>query len=350
MPKKTRRDQATGDLFDAGGRGKGVEPAAPPPETAALASALPPEIRLGTSSWSFRGWSGLVYARDYPEARLSKEGLAAYARHPLFRTVGLDRTHYAPIDAAQFQAYAAQVGDDFRFLVKAHEACTLFRYPDHPRYGQRKGQQNDRFLEPAYAARHVVEPAILGLGQKLGPILFQFAPQNLKPIGGAAALHDRLHAFLTALPALPPGACYAVEVRNKELLGERFAALLSAARAAPCLTSLARMPELAAQAERSGAAGAPALIARWMVHRGETYESALEHYAPFDKLVDEDPQTRDALAGLALEAAARSQPVYVVVNNKAEGSSPLSVAKLAAAIHAGRAERAGGPDSAALPF
>src|SRR5690606_10463727 len=82
-----------------------------------LAAALPSALRLGTSSWHYSGWSGLVWDRDYPEATLSRHGLPAYARHPLFRAVGLDRSFYRPLTVAQ-------VPEDFRFVVKAPSVVT----------------------------------------------------------------------------------------------------------------------------------------------------------------------------------------------------------------------------------
>ena len=39
-------------------------------------------------SWSFPGWSGLVYDRASTETELARNGLGAYAAHPLFRSVG----------------------------------------------------------------------------------------------------------------------------------------------------------------------------------------------------------------------------------------------------------------------
>ena len=73
----------------------GVDPAAVEDEVRALGVALPARIHLGTSSWSFPGWTGLVYAlrngKPATEQVLARHGLAAYARHPLFRTVKIGR-------------------------------------------------------------------------------------------------------------------------------------------------------------------------------------------------------------------------------------------------------------------
>ena len=52
----------------------------------------------------------------------------------------------------------------------------------------------------------------------------------------------------------------------------------------------------------------------------------------FDRLVDEDPDNRLAIANLCLDAVSAGRTATVIVNNKAEGSSPLSVNKLAAQL------------------
>jgi uncharacterized protein YecE (DUF72 family) len=293
------------------------------------AAKIPREIRFGTSSWSFPGWEGIVYGTKASDTLLSREGLAAYASHPLLRAVGLDRTHYAPLDREQYAAHAKQVPADFKFLVKAHEACTIHRWPTHPRYGARKGQLNERFLDPEYAKALCIEPMLEGLGDKAGPLLFQIAPQNLKEIGGAAAFIAKLHAFLAALPK---GPVYAVEVRNKELLTPDYTAALDDAGALHCLSSLRRLPKLVQQWSATRAGGKKVMIVRWMLHKSQDYESALDRYEPFSALVDEDPETRQEIASLALEAALQGQEVYVIVNNKAEGSAPLSIFALAKTV------------------
>ena len=62
-----------------------------------VAASLPSTVRFGTSSWAFPGWRGIVYSRSQSQGELSREGLREYAQHPLLRTVGIDRSYYAPI-------------------------------------------------------------------------------------------------------------------------------------------------------------------------------------------------------------------------------------------------------------
>jgi uncharacterized protein YecE (DUF72 family) len=59
------------------------------------------------------------------------------------------------------------------------------------------------------------------------------------------------------------------------------------------------------------------------------YEEAYARYAPFHRLVEEDIVTREALAGICSAAVSRALPSFVIINNKAEGSAPLSAVKLA---------------------
>ncbi|MDC0708859.1 DUF72 domain-containing protein [Stigmatella sp. ncwal1] len=312
-------------------RAEPVGPASVPDEVRALGERLPQGIFLGTSSWAFPGWAGIVYSRDVAQATLAREGLSAYARHPVLRTVGVDRTFYGPISAITFSEYAAQVPAPFRFLVKAHEVCTLARYPPHERYGVHRGQPNDRFLNASYAADMVVAPFVEGLGDKAGPLVFQFPPQDTRGFGGPARFVERLHAFFAALPR---GPLYAVEVRNEELLTEGFAQVLSELGVCPVLSVWRQMPPVVQQALRTRALASRALVVRWMLPPHLGYEEARARYAPFHHLVDEDTVTREALAGVCAAATRKGLPTFVIINNKAEGSAPRSAVKLAGSIDA----------------
>ncbi len=129
------------------------------------ASALPGGILLGTSSWSFPTWRGLVYQDDYTPAVLAHDGLEAYAQHPLLRSVGIDRTFYAPIPAAEFAHYARQVPASFRFLVKAPVQCVS---PWLRAEGGHRSADNPHYLDAGFAAEQFVLAAMEGLGDKAG--------------------------------------------------------------------------------------------------------------------------------------------------------------------------------------
>ena len=303
-----------------------VAPAVYTSQVSTIAQRLPPQLYLGTSSWAFEGWRGLVFAPEAPKTKLSRHGLAAYGQHPLFRAVGLDRTYYAPIAASDFAAYAEMVPDDFRFLVKAHELCTLPVFRAGGRYAQRQGEVNASFLEPGYATDQVVGPYVEGLKSKAGPLLFQFPPLSVAAVGGPQPFAERLHGFLDSLPR---GPLYAVELRNPDLLTASYIDALAATDSVHCFNVHPTMPPIAEQFQTAKAVAARTLVVRWMLHPHQRYEGARRRYEPFNRLVDEDPDNRQAIAQMCLEITTATRPAVIIVNNKAEGSSPLTIQKLA---------------------
>jgi uncharacterized protein YecE (DUF72 family) len=266
----------------------------------------------------------LVYAGAATKTVLSRDGLTAYARHPLFGTVGVDSGFYAPLDPSRLARWAAQVPAGFRFLVKAPAAVTQRFQRDR----DGRWHPNPGFLDVQTALRQAVEPFQQGLADRGGVLLFQFPPQgrNLD----ARRFAEDLYRFLRRLPA---GPVYAVELRDAALLTPDLAAALRHGGAVPSFAGHPRLPELPAQRELFAPEPvAGPLVIRWLLRRNRGYDEARDRYGPFDRLAEPDPDTRNAVAALVAEALAQGREVFVIVNNKAEGSSPLSVVELARAL------------------
>lgn len=326
-------------LFEADAPPKRRAPRAGGVDTASTsplldAPTLPPEIRLGTSSWFFPGWRGLVYEGTHPQVTLSRKGLEAYARIPLLRTVSLDRTFYAPISAVEYARYADQVPDAFSFVVKAPAIVCDAVIRDEEGRGK---VPNPHFLDAAVAAREFVVPCLEGLKDKAGPLVFQVSPLPRSLVEDASLLVERLGTFFAALPHDLGGRrpLYALELRNGELLTPRLMRMLAGASVRYCVGLHDRMPEVERQEAALGALDGKApgdLVVRWNLHRGFLYQAAKQRYEPFDKLVDEDGETRRILARMAAAAFKGGKRVWITANNKAEGSAPLSLLKLAREI------------------
>ena len=215
----------------------------------ALARRLPPQLRLGTSSWSYPGWQGLVWEGAHSEPTLAKKGLPVYAQHPLLRTVSIDRSFYRPLSASDYLRYAEQVPADFRFVVKAPSLVTdaLVRSED----GQGRAP-NPAFLDPLLATQEFVAPALEGLGARTGALVFQLSPLPWQQLERLPVVLERLSAMLQAQPPLTaPDAVLAVEVRDPTWLAPEhlphFADVLRSSGATYCLGLHARMPPLEAQ-------------------------------------------------------------------------------------------------------
>lgn len=319
-------------LFEGDARAGTTRPAATitaapvPQEVRDLARQLPAGVRLGTSSWHFPGWHDIVWADAVTPGDLSRHGLAAYAQHPLFSTVGVDRSFYAPLSARQYEIYARQVPVSFRFVVKAPNLLTSPWI--HGEDGGR-GKINMRFLDAAYATEQFVGPAREGLGLTAGPLLFQFPPLGRTLTRAPERFIAQLQEFLGRLPQ---GPLYAVEVRDDRIITRRFFAALKESGARYCLGVHPRMPPVAAQAAAMSGFGPGPLVVRWNLKAGYSYEEAKARFTPFDRLVDEDDATRESIARLCMATVATGHECTIIANNKAEGSAPLTLIKLAQEI------------------
>lgn len=315
----------------------------------ALGAALPARLRLGTSSWSYPGWAGIVWDAAHPESKLSKSGLTAYAQHPLLRSVCIDRGFYRPLTEAQFARYAAQVPDDFRFVVKAPALVTDAQVRGEDGKGR---QPNPAFLDPALAVQEFITPALAGLGDKVGALVFQISPLPFMQLQRLPLLLERLRLLLKALPDVrgaTPDGVVAVEVRDPEWLhpavAPALADVLRDTGATYCLGLHAKMPRMAEQLPLLRALWPGPLVCRWNLnplHGAYGYEDAQREYSPYDRIHDIDEDTRALIVRTACGITGAGQNAYVTISNKAEGCAPLSALALAEGVAASLASGASG--------
>lgn len=295
------------------------------PELVEHISALPAPLRLGTSSWSFPGWLGLLYASDSDPKALSRHGLSAYASHGL-RTVSIDSGYYAPVPIERLRLYAGQVPDDFRFLLKAPAAVT--DAVERASTGQPQAA-NPGFLDAARAIDSAVQPLIEGLGERAGTLLFQFPPLGTGITANPRRFAEQLYRFLHRLPG---GPSYAVEIRDAELLTPDLVEALRHGGASAVYAVHPRLPGLEMQRERFASLPPGPCILRWMLRPDRGYTQARQRYQPFDRLHEPDPDNRKQLVTLIIDALAHNREVMLIANNKAEGCAPLSLLAIATAL------------------
>jgi len=293
-----------------------------------LAASLPAELRMGTSSWTYPGWKDLVWDRTPTPRTLGAHGLAAYARHPLLRAAGVSRTYYEPLDAATFRRYGEQVPDDFRFLVKADRRLLL---PHGPH------AEPDLYLNPSWATERVVGPAVEGLGNALGSILFQFSPISPDSLGGPRSFAESVYRFLAALPS---GPHYSVEVRTPEFLTRDWMAALHHAGAGHGCIVHPTMPSVREQLDRNPPVRGRTCVVRWMLQPGYRYGDARDAWAPFDRVRAPDATRRAEIVDTIARILEIGAHPLVVVGNKAEGSAPASIEAIARELR-GRLQASG---------
>lgn len=160
-------------------------------------------LHIGTSGYSYKEWKGSFYPDDLAAAEM----LEYYAQH--FSTVEINNTFYRMPSGKAVEQWRDTVPDDFRFVVKASRRITHMK------------RLRNVEEETAYLFETVD-----GLGDKLGPVLFQLPPFLKKDL-------ERLEAFLACVPA---DRRVVLEFRNDSWDDDETKDALRAANAMWCIT------------------------------------------------------------------------------------------------------------------
>ncbi len=277
-------------------------------------------IFLGTSSWKYPGWQGIVYNKRYPSKRaFEQECLAEYAT--LFPTVCADFALYDFPDPEAMARINDQTPDGFLLALKVTDRITVRRYPNIPRYGAVAGTENPDFLNVQLFEDAFLRPLEV-LGKKRGTIIFEFS--TFYPSSGIDAGHfvELLDEFLLKLPK---GYLYAVEVRNADFLTSDYLAMLQSHGVAHVLNSWTRMPPIIEQIQVAGVLTSQFSVVRALLRPGRKYEEAVEYFRPYDAIKEENPELREGMVETIRRCVAQGRTLYAYVNNRAEGNSPRTI-------------------------
>ncbi|KAB7647429.1 DUF72 domain-containing protein [Polymorphobacter fuscus] len=162
-------------------------------------------IRVGVGGWDFDPWRGTFY----PDG-LAKTKQLEYAAGRL-TAVEVNSTFYSSQKPATFAKWAAAAPDGFRFALKASRYCVTRK----------------KLADAGESVQRFAEQGLTELGDKLGPILWQFAATRVFDA-------DDIAAFLALLPARQDGVPlrHAIEPRHDSFRDPAFIALARAANAA----------------------------------------------------------------------------------------------------------------------
>jgi uncharacterized protein YecE (DUF72 family) len=160
-------------------------------------------IRVGIGGWTYEPWRGGVF---YPEKWPQKRELEYAAR--AVTAIEINGSYYSSFKPASWAGWRDQTPDGFVFTVKASRYCT-----------------NRKILaEAGESIARFVDQGLVELGDKLGPILWQF--MATKKFDAAD-----FGAFLELLPAAHAGVPlrHAVQVRHESFAVPEFVSMCRAA-------------------------------------------------------------------------------------------------------------------------
>jgi uncharacterized protein YecE (DUF72 family) len=163
-----------------------------------MATGKPGKVFVGVGGWNFAPWRGSFYPKGLTQARELE-----YASSRL-TSIEINSTYYGLQKPATFKKWHDATPDEFAFSVKA------------PRFVTNRKD----LASSASSVKRFLESGVLELGNKLGPINWQLAPE--KPFDA-----KEIAEFLALLPRKVEGRTlrHALEVRHESFDCEEFVAL-----------------------------------------------------------------------------------------------------------------------------
>ncbi|HEY5713064.1 MAG TPA: DUF72 domain-containing protein [Allosphingosinicella sp.] len=160
-------------------------------------------IHVGIGGWDFDPWRGTFY----PEKLARSKQLEHLGTR--LNATEINATYYKLQNPALFEGWGKRVPDDFKFAIKASRFCT------NRKVLADAGEAIGRFCAQGFTE----------LGDKLGPILWQFMPTKQFE-------REDFRAFLALLPTSLDGIVlrHALEVRHESFACREFVALARAAK------------------------------------------------------------------------------------------------------------------------
>jgi len=279
------------------------------------------ELRIGVSGWSYPEWRGVFYPKGLVQRRELE-----YVSSKM-NSAEINGSFYSLQTPASFQKWAAATPGDFVFAVKGSKFIT----------------HNKKLMNAHTPLANFFASGILALGDKLGPILWQFAPwfrfdrkivdkfldQLPRTTVEAARLSsentiaDSSRTFTESVA--DSDLKYAFEPRHESFFTEEFVKLLRSRNHALAIADTG--------GKWTFSEDVTADFVYIRLHGQELYQSGytdtdLEHWAARIRTWQHGGEPSDVKL-IGKKARKRKRDVYVYFDNSMAGHAPLDAIRLA---------------------
>jgi uncharacterized protein YecE (DUF72 family) len=270
---------------------------------------FPPNLLVGTSSWSSPDWCGSFY----PDPIESSEMIQVYSSK--LQTVEIDSTWYHMPNRTMIETWKARTPQGFIFSAKVPRVIS-----------------HDKYLEGCEAELDEFVSVMSGLGKRLGPIILQFPyvakakdPQEYKT---GADFVRRLQGFVQLLPR---EFKWGVEIRNSLWVQPPLLDILRSRNISLVFIDYYTMDPLPKLAQSSEVFTAPFVYVRFLGNRKKMdamvkqAQDAGLRKRPFESILTDRTRQMKAWIPPIKHLLAKGIPVYVYFNNHYAGYAPGSV-------------------------
>lgn len=271
-------------------------------------------LKIGTCSWNYDSWVGLVYTKKQNKA---SEYLPEYSK--IYNTVEIDSWFYKLPSVEEVKDYANAVNENFSFTCKVPEAITL----THLR-NKTKNESliiNENFLSADLFKQFLshIEPIF----KKLDALIFQFEYLNKQKMASLNSFIIRFNEFLEKINLTLP---IAIETRNSNYLKPEFFDFIAKNNLIYVFNEIKYMPAITEVYKKF----ADYLINEKVIIRllgGDRSEIEKITGSKWNSIVSPKDELNDIII-MVSDLLAKNKTVIVNVNNHYEGSAPLTIKKI----------------------
>ena len=174
-------------------------------------------LRLGTCSWKYDSWKGIVYSDTNP-----KNYLKEYSKK--FNTVEIDQWFWSLFTPSKVvlpqkkvvEEYNKSVPPDFRFTIKVPNSITLTHFYKDAKEDQLKPNPFFLSVEVFEEFLNLIEP----IKNQLGCLIFQFEYLNKQKMDSLSEFQLKFSEFYKGLNKKAPSI--GIEIRNPNYLNENY--------------------------------------------------------------------------------------------------------------------------------
>ncbi len=280
----------------------------------------PIKRHIGTCSWKYDSWRGLVYPDTGPFNYLRQ-----YSQ--CYHTVEVDQWFWSLFDddtallpkPAVVREYAQSVPDNFVFSVKVPNSITLTHHYKKNRTDPLR--VNPHFLSIPLMERflELLEP----ISMHLGPLIFQFEYLNKSKMN---SLGEFLNRFGSFAGRLPDGYIFGVETRNPNYLKRPYFEFLSDVGLHHVFLHGYYMPPIFEIYRQFRNYIHPRSVIRLLGSDRQGIEQAAGK--SWNAIVSPRDKELAGLAAMLTDLGNRGVETFLYVNNHFEGSAPRTIARI----------------------
>ena len=279
------------------------------------------KLRIGTCSWKYESWKGIVYSEDD-----STNYLEEYSQH--YNTVEVDQWFWSLFSSTKVALpqksvvleYKKSVPKDFKFTIKVPNAITLTHF-----YNKNKSEElikNPHFLSNNLFNEFLesVEP----IKDQIGCLMFQFEYLNKQKMASLSHFMELFQSFYTNLPKGIPEI--GIEIRNPNYLIKKYFEFLNSLNLYHVFLQGYYMPSIIELYKNFNTFIKDLTVIR--LHGEDRQGIEKLSGSNWNKIYVDRKAELKQVASLINELMSIKVDVYLNINNHYEGSAPLTIERI----------------------